>query len=132
MLSVSGGIGRGFLAPVAYFAEQLVAGLCLYSAGRKPAWGDAEICEPGCHDVAGRSLARCELEFCDLGRVAWKRAGGESPLAGFQKKEGGWHSGVALGGSVGAYVGLGVDSGVCDALLGAVPGGIVRGYGEGL
>ena len=81
-VSIFGGVGGGFLAEMAYFVEQLVAGFRLHSAGRESAGRGEAVCEFDGDDVAWGTVARRELEFCDLGWAAWGRFGVEPPVAG--------------------------------------------------
>lgn len=60
----------------------MVEGLCLHSAGGKSAGGGEAVCEFDLDDVAGRSMARGELEFFDLGWFARVGASSESLVVG--------------------------------------------------
>ncbi len=130
-VSVSGNLGGGFLAALAHFAEQLAAGFRLHPAGGQSAGRGEAVCEFDGDDVAGRFVARGELEFCDLGWTAWRGSGGESFVDGLAGAGGffGEESGMGQVGEGGCGVGCG--AGVCNFVLGAVPGGVFCGYAGG-
>src|SRR6185437_16908637 len=58
------------LAAVAHFAVHLPARLSLHTARRQPAWAVSPVFQSVHHHAAGWTLARRELDLCDLGRVA--------------------------------------------------------------
>src|SRR5699024_732757 len=58
---------KRFLAPLAYHAGLLVPGLCLYPAGRKPAWDEAPDFQSGLCMSAHRYLAWKRPELHSLG-----------------------------------------------------------------
>lgn len=51
------------------------AGLSLHSDGRKPAWRMEDVPQSGNHDVAGRALARRQLDFRGVGSLPRRVAG---------------------------------------------------------
>src|SRR5580698_3714365 len=68
------------LAALAHFTVHVPARLSLYSSRRQPAWHGPTLCKHPYHDVFGRPLARRELDFRDLGWIAWHIPGHQPHL----------------------------------------------------
>ena len=67
---------------MAYFAGNLVSGICLHSSGRKPCQPPETYPEHFGSLAAHRALARGQLEFCGMGAVLWSDPSGGKISAG--------------------------------------------------
>ena len=56
---------------MAYFAEQLVQGLCVYSTGRKQGFEDQTYQESSDRMVFDWIMAWSRMEFCGMGTLLW-------------------------------------------------------------